>query len=89
LVATAKLNGVEPQAWLTDVLERMVSGRTKAHQLERLLPWAWKPSTSWLPSMPERRHSQTRLAAEHPDCTRTGAVTLLIVASKPLGIQRE
>ncbi len=42
LVATAKLNGVEPLAWLTDVLERMVSGRTKAHELERLLPWHWK-----------------------------------------------
>jgi len=42
LVASAKLNGVEPLAWLTDVLERMVSGRTKAHELERLLPWTWK-----------------------------------------------
>ena len=42
LVATAKLNGVEPQAWLTDVLERMVSGRTKANELEQLLPWVWK-----------------------------------------------
>ena len=42
LVATAKLNGVEPLAWLTDVLERVVSGRTKAHELEQLLPWAWK-----------------------------------------------
>jgi transposase len=42
LVATAKLNGLEPQAWLTDVLERMVSGRTKAHELERFLPWVWK-----------------------------------------------
>jgi transposase len=42
LVATAKLNGVEPLAWLTDVLERMVSGRTKATELERLLPRAWK-----------------------------------------------
>ncbi len=42
LVATAKLNGVEPQAWLTDVLERVVSGRTTAHELERLLPWNWK-----------------------------------------------
>ena len=42
LVSTAKLNGMEPLAWLTDVLERMVSGRTKAHELERLLPWAWK-----------------------------------------------
>jgi hypothetical protein len=42
LVATAKLNGVEPQAWLTDVLERMISGRTRAHQLEQLLPWSWQ-----------------------------------------------
>src|SRR5690349_11417523 len=39
LVATAKLNGVEPLAWLTDVLERVLSGRTKATELERLLPW--------------------------------------------------
>ena len=42
LVATAKLNGIEPQAWLTDVLERIVSGRVKAHELERLLPWNWQ-----------------------------------------------
>jgi hypothetical protein len=42
LVATAKLNGVEPSAWLTDVLERMVSGQTKATELARLLPWTWK-----------------------------------------------
>ena len=42
LVASAKLNGVEPLAWLTDVLERMVAGRTKARELEDLLPWAWK-----------------------------------------------
>jgi len=42
LVAIAKLNGVDPLAWLTDVLERMVSGQTKTHELERLLPWSWK-----------------------------------------------
>lgn len=42
LVATAKLNGVEPLAWLTDVLERVVSGRTKSSQLDTLLPWSWK-----------------------------------------------
>jgi hypothetical protein len=28
------------------MLKRMVSGRTKAHELERLLPWTWK--TEWL-----------------------------------------
>ena len=27
---------------IPDVLERLVSGRTEAHELERLLPWAWK-----------------------------------------------
>jgi Bacterial extracellular solute-binding protein len=37
LVATAKI----PLAWLTDVLERIVSGRIKAHELDRLL-WIWK-----------------------------------------------
>jgi transposase len=34
LVQSAKLNAVEPLAWLTDVLERVVSGRTKRHELE-------------------------------------------------------
>jgi hypothetical protein len=38
----SSLTGVKPQAWLTDVLERMVAGRTKANELERLLPWHWK-----------------------------------------------
>ena len=32
---------VDPMAWLTDVLERVVSGRTKAHELHTLLPWNW------------------------------------------------
>jgi len=45
LIQTAKLNGVEPMAWLTDVLERIVSGRTKATELNALLPWNWKPSS--------------------------------------------
>jgi hypothetical protein len=33
-------------AWLTDVLERVVSGRTKSHELASLLPWNWKPQTA-------------------------------------------
>ena len=44
LIATAKLNGVEPLAYLTDVLERIVSGRIKAHELHSLLPWNWRPN---------------------------------------------
>ena len=42
LLNTAKLNDVDPLTWLTDVLERIVSGRTRSHQLHELLPWAWK-----------------------------------------------
>jgi transposase len=42
LIQTAKLNDVEPLAWLADVLKRVVSGRTKRHELEQLLPWNWK-----------------------------------------------
>jgi hypothetical protein len=41
-MATAEAQWVETLAWLTDVLERMVSGRTKANQLAQLLPWTWK-----------------------------------------------
>jgi transposase len=29
-------------AWLTDALERIVSGRTKRNELHSLLPWVWK-----------------------------------------------
>jgi hypothetical protein len=41
LIQTAKLNNVDPLAWLTDVLERIVSGRTRRHELGTLLPWNW------------------------------------------------
>jgi transposase len=43
LIQTATLNGVDPMAWRTDVLERVVSGRTKSHELLTLLPWNWEP----------------------------------------------
>jgi transposase len=43
LIATAKLNGVEPYAYLKDVLERMAAGHP-AHSLDELLPWNWHSS---------------------------------------------
>lgn len=42
LIRTAILNGVDPQAWLTDVLEQMVSGKVNNRSLASLLPWAWR-----------------------------------------------
>jgi hypothetical protein len=40
LIATAKLNGIDPQAWLADVLRRI--GDHPASRLDQLLPWHWK-----------------------------------------------
>ncbi|MDP3460530.1 MAG: transposase, partial [Hyphomonas sp.] len=40
LLQTAKLNGVDPQAWLADVLARIASH--PAARLSELLPWNWK-----------------------------------------------
>lgn len=42
LVRTAILNGVNPQVWLTDVLERMVRGEVSSKALHTLLPWVWR-----------------------------------------------
>jgi transposase len=55
LINTARANDVDPQAWLTDVLERIVSGRTKSHQLEELLPWNWKAARAAASQQDEQR----------------------------------
>jgi len=39
LIVTAKMNGVDPQAWLADVLSRIATH--PAHRLDELLPWHW------------------------------------------------
>jgi transposase len=40
LIMTAKLNDLDPQAWLADVLARIAS--TPQGRLNELLPWEWK-----------------------------------------------
>jgi transposase len=40
LITTAKLNGIDPQAWLADVLRRIADH--PASRLHELLPWHWK-----------------------------------------------
>jgi transposase len=39
LIETAKLNGVNPQAWLTDVLSRIADH--KINRIDELLPWRY------------------------------------------------
>ena len=40
LIVTAKLNDVDPQAWLADVLARIADHPAR---LDELLPWNWRP----------------------------------------------
>ena len=40
LIQTAKLNDIDPQAWLADVLARI--NDHKSHDLAALLPWNWR-----------------------------------------------
>ena len=44
LIVTAKMNGVDPQAWLADVLARIATH--PAHRLDELLPWNWAQKAS-------------------------------------------
>ena len=39
LIETAKLNGVDPQAWLTDTLGRIAEH--KINRIDDLLPWRY------------------------------------------------
>jgi transposase len=41
LIMTAKLNDIDPQAWLADVLARI--NDHAIHRLDELLPWNWAP----------------------------------------------
>jgi hypothetical protein len=39
LIQTAKVNGIDPQAWLADVLARIAD--QSMQKLDELLPWNW------------------------------------------------
>lgn len=40
LIQTAKMNDIDPQAWLADVLARVAEH--PIHRLDELLPWNWR-----------------------------------------------
>ena len=41
LIVTAKMNDIDPQAWLADVLARIADH--PARHIADLLPWNWRP----------------------------------------------
>ncbi|SEF14856.1 Transposase [Rhizobiales bacterium GAS191] len=51
LIQTAKLNGVDPQAWLADILARIADH--KITELATLLPWNWRRHDI-PPTLPDR-----------------------------------
>jgi hypothetical protein len=44
LIETAKLNGVDPQAWLTDVLDRISDHMV--NRIDELLPWRYAETSA-------------------------------------------
>nr|WP_277753738.1 transposase domain-containing protein [Sphingomonas oligophenolica] len=46
LIGTAKLNDIDPQAWLADVLARIAD--MPQNRLNELLPWNWRTPTALL-----------------------------------------
>jgi hypothetical protein len=44
LIVTAKMNDIDPQAWLADVLARIADH--PARDIDALLPWNWRPPAS-------------------------------------------
>lgn len=44
IIETAKMNGIDPQAYLADVLDRIHDH--KINRLDELLPWNWSPVTA-------------------------------------------
>jgi len=47
IIESAKMNGLDPQAYLADVLDRIHDHMNP--RLGELLPWNWKPRTEQKP----------------------------------------
>ena len=44
LIVSAKMNDIDPQAWLADVLARIAEHPVQ--KLDELLPWNWRGSSA-------------------------------------------
>jgi hypothetical protein len=64
IIETAKMNGLDPQAYLTDVIARI--NDHKINRIDDLLPWNWTPLAtpqSALPATPAPTQATTLLEA--------------------------
>src|SRR3546814_7022413 len=61
VIETAKLNGVEPQAYIADVIEKIASG-WPASRWDELMPWNWTAQSApvSMAACPTRSHGLDR-----------------------------
>lgn len=50
IIETAKMNGIDTQAYLADVLDRIHDHKT--NRLGELLLWSWSSVAAWAPGPP-------------------------------------
>ena len=74
LIATAKLNDVDPQAWLANVLARMLDHQQK--QIGELLPWNWRVRTPCRRLIHRFRNENGAGLSTRPGCRAQDAVQL-------------
>jgi hypothetical protein len=70
LIMTAKLNDVDPQAWLADVLAHIADHAI--HRLDELLPWNWARSQDRQAQAQAQAQARARQAA--PSASRRSSV---------------
>lgn len=59
LIQTCRLNDVDPQAWLADVLARIADHPLS--RLDELLPWNWRPKSTPRRLIRSLRRMDTRI----------------------------
>lgn len=70
LIVTAKMNDIDPQAWMADVLARMPD--LPVSRLPELLPWKWKATAS----PPRGLHGRLQLRPTVEDTRRPHATRI-------------
>jgi IS66 C-terminal element len=72
LIETAKLNGIDPQAWLARYPHP--SDQSLAHnRLDELLPWTWAAARSYSSALPDSlsRFTSSARSSENPKGAET------------------
>lgn len=70
IVNIARLYDLDPQGYLTDVLERIASGRTMNYPLHELLVWNWRGSPRFRQHRINVCDKLIRLMPRHLELTR-------------------